>query len=149
MTTTTTMMETIQIELAHRAIALAKVQCVRLFSLTHSLSFCFSFPFHPSSHLFRVFSFSISFSAHSCIFSVCVRLFFPAYISAIAVAVAVVMHAYSTRRIQFLSVFRVCVFFCCCEKCVVTLLIYSVREFIQGKYMREKVNVSEFKWREC
>lgn len=29
------------------------------------------------------------------------------------------------------------------------LLIYSVREFIRGKYMHGKVNVSEFKWREC
>lgn len=122
--------------------------CVCLFSLSHS-TFVLVFPPSHSipSHLFRVFS--ISFSAHniqlytfSLPLCVCVCYFFlPA------------TRAYSTRRIQFLSVccIGVCVFFCCCEKCVVTLLNYSVREFIRGKYMRaeKRVNVSEFKWREC
>lgn len=62
-----------------------------------------------------------------------------------------ILRAYSMRHIQFLSVFHKCFFLSFSDsvvvvKNVVTLLIYSVREFARGKYIRGRVNVSEFRW---
>lgn len=117
------------------------VRCVRVracFYFSHSLTLLFS----------------ISFSVHGphlYIFYVCTFVFLvyllklPLMLTSCA---CIQRNAFNFRRI-----FRLCVrmfvyfaFLCVVvEKNVVTVLIYSIREFTRGKYMRKRVNVREFK----